>query len=475
MITCPKPLPDELDRGYLGRVTRINGFKDEKECAAEVALWSGLSDIHERSVPGVMLLSRVAGMDTESFVHRHTTLPFRRGITSYMPTLTHGCESSDTTLRNSGMRLARPGAYFCPQCAEADQAFHGMSYWRREHQIPGVLWCSKHDSPLSYVEDKQAFLSAPAAFSKQSHTVPNELAEAAKANRAVRCYLDMCTGLMDRTVPLDVKDVVRVLAGRARSLGFQTWGGKAVSPLISDHVADMFDSSWLSVVFPDVVTKLRGVILNRLDGVLYLRTAASSSVAYLLVASVLFDSADEALSELQASPSVEPPPPRNVSPDRPDDDALFEAYVEMKGGHAAAAKLLTANYGAISPRLDAMGLPKLLRRGKDGVRVALRAFLLDEMSMSESASVAGISELELEAAIRTACVPFIPTLEHIGTMMATTATRSFRRTRQLPPHEVAARATRRPPERRNPSLTSVEGAESRKVASATLRFQKNEP
>lgn len=448
MITRLKPLPDELDRGYLGRVMRLNGFRNEKECVAELSAWSGLSGLHDRSVPIATLLSRVSGLETQAFVQRHTTLPFRRGITSYMPTLMHGCESNDTILRNSGMRVARPGAYFCRECAEADQVFHGVSYWRREHQIPGALCCSKHGSPLSYVEDEQAFLKAPAAFFEQCHTVDYGLAEASTASSAVCRYLEICAGLLDRAAPLDVKDVVRVLAGRARALGLQTWGGKAVGPLLSDLVADTFESSWLAVVLPDLVTKPRGELLNRLDGVLYLRTAASSTAAYVLAASVLFDSADEALSALQSAVRQEAPKRRNLAPDRPSDEALREAYVATGGGHAAVAKFLNANYGAVSPRLEAMGLPKLLSRGKDGVRVALWAFLMEGSSMSESASIGGVSERELESAIRTACMLFVPMLEQIEAQATTATRRSFLRTRQIPPHQVASLTNRQPPDQR---------------------------
>jgi hypothetical protein len=37
---------------------------------------------------------------------------------------------------------------FCPACRTAMIAAHGESYWRRAHQLPGVLVCPEHGAPL---------------------------------------------------------------------------------------------------------------------------------------------------------------------------------------------------------------------------------------------------------------------------------------------------------------------------------------
>ncbi|AQH01364.1 hypothetical protein A9R05_21260 [Burkholderia sp. KK1] len=51
--------------------------------------------------------------------------------------------------------LAGPGAGWakarllrCRKCVEEDEAPDGYSFWRREHLLPGVLYCSKHQCPL---------------------------------------------------------------------------------------------------------------------------------------------------------------------------------------------------------------------------------------------------------------------------------------------------------------------------------------
>lgn len=38
--------------------------------------------------------------------------------------------------------------YFCPECFSNDEITIGESYWRLQHQLPGVLVCTRHNCPL---------------------------------------------------------------------------------------------------------------------------------------------------------------------------------------------------------------------------------------------------------------------------------------------------------------------------------------
>lgn len=42
--------------------------------------------------------------------------------------------------------------------------FHGTSYWRRDLQTPGQLWCPKHEEPLSFAAGADPFLTSPAEY-----------------------------------------------------------------------------------------------------------------------------------------------------------------------------------------------------------------------------------------------------------------------------------------------------------------------
>ncbi|WP_428147831.1 hypothetical protein [Delftia acidovorans] len=102
MLVQPAPLPEEMDRGYLGRIMRINGYRSPKDMVEAMAGHFGKEGKTRREVTTHELLSRMAGMTTEHFAQRHTTMPLRRGITSYLPTLVHGYPSGQPILTAGG-------------------------------------------------------------------------------------------------------------------------------------------------------------------------------------------------------------------------------------------------------------------------------------------------------------------------------------------------------------------------------------
>ena len=77
MLIRPTPFPEELDRGYMGRVMRINGAAKETDTIALVSAWAGDADKSRREFSRLESLSMVAGMELRAFVVRHTTLPLR--------------------------------------------------------------------------------------------------------------------------------------------------------------------------------------------------------------------------------------------------------------------------------------------------------------------------------------------------------------------------------------------------------------
>lgn len=89
-----------------------------------------------------------------------------------------------------------------------------------------------------------------------------------------------------------------MLRRRAESKGLETVRDRGRRPLLSDFIRDTFPRDWLATVYPELVDKLTGHTMVKVDGVLFMGSSASSVWPYLLAAAVLYDDADEALNEL---------------------------------------------------------------------------------------------------------------------------------------------------------------------------------
>lgn len=249
----PTPLPEELDRSYLGRIMRLNRFQSEKDMVAAMIIQFSLEKMSRKELSCLELLSLMADQPLAQFAQNHSTIPLRRAITSSLPDIPHGSPERRSLLCNFGMVAVRPGAYFCAMCVAEDLSFHGVSYWRRDHQVPGQHWCSKHLTPLGHRKDDAVFLQSPSKCLSDTEAVPMAWIGEAQKNKHVTKFLDVASGLFVRTSPLDVKSVAFALKKRAVCLGLNTVAAPVKNkPLLSDLICDSFPAPWLAPIFPSL-------------------------------------------------------------------------------------------------------------------------------------------------------------------------------------------------------------------------------
>ncbi len=165
----PKCLPDEHARGYAGRVARINGLTRIE--LRQEALRSIEGD-QSTSIKEAIWLAGSSGIGASEFVQNHTLVPFFHFVTSKCrdggP---HGSEASPESL-NASLRIGRRSVQLCRQCVNDDISNQGISYWKREHLLPGRAWCSKHLTALARLEDIDIFSVSPA--SANENAIPND-------------------------------------------------------------------------------------------------------------------------------------------------------------------------------------------------------------------------------------------------------------------------------------------------------------
>lgn len=411
MLLALSPLPEEIDRGYLGRVMRMNGYRNLAGLSDAITeLYQVEKTAYGRSWND--LLCRVSEMPSEKFTQRHTTLPLRRGITSYFPEVVHGGAARPVITAKNTVQGNYAAAFFCDQCAQEDIAFHGMSYWRRDHQTQGQLWCAKHAVPLSCTVEPDAMLCSPAQAVSKARPIPLTIVQEAQENAFVQRYLELVAAMYERVAPLDVCKIAPVLRDRAKLRGFQANAGPVRAALISDHIRNVYPSSWLERVFPELTHKSHGVFLPQIDGALYMRKSSSSTVAYLLVLAALFDTADEAVTSLQASHSValvSTVLQRHVQHVLPADDELIKRYISARGDISSIVQLWELPKRSIHKRLLELGLPNL--EGEPGqaasLRAGLQSFYVDKRSYVESLALSGMRSSHFDALLRK-CGPNLP-------------------------------------------------------------------
>jgi hypothetical protein len=416
MLFRPTPLPDELDRSYLGRIMRTNRFQTEKEAVVAMATRFDLACKSRRDLSCLELLSLTGDKSLEAFALEHSTIPLRRAVTSSMPNLPHGSPTRRSLLYNFGMVAVREGAYFCATCASEDLSNHGVGYWRRAHQIPGQLWCRDHHTPLHYRKTDDAFLQSTSSYIADASIVPDDWVVAARNNELVLRYTALVCALIKRNLPLDVKFVARALRHQALARGLNTVAAPVKNrPLLSDLIQESFPTFWLTNVAPSVVGKAKGQILNRVDGVLYLATSASTAWHYILAASVLYESAEDALHGLVSAKADFSKVPRQRSRKTYEDldpRALAAVYVECNGHHALVAERLSVPIHRASAVLRAAGLPNLMgdNSKSKSIRSAAHALYIQRKSFEESARIGGLTATEMSDLIRYSATPFKSTL-----------------------------------------------------------------
>lgn len=153
----PKPYPDELLYSIVARYRRH---------MAVSSLYAINRDLfgNERQRPSFDLPNRVgelarripseAGLTTSRLIRRHTLFPYYRAVSPLSRTRLALRDMTEDG--QGGQGLAQVGPFiprakvlrFCSDCAAEMVDAYDEMYWRRDHQLPGTLACTKHRRPL---------------------------------------------------------------------------------------------------------------------------------------------------------------------------------------------------------------------------------------------------------------------------------------------------------------------------------------
>lgn len=284
------PLPGEFVRSHLGRARRLNRKRDQKSTINAIRAELSATVTDTRSTPVVRLLATFGGVSDDYYCKQHTMLALTSCIVDADELDFDGMWPSGT-LKRVGATLGREAAYFCQDCVDKDMK-GGLSYWRRDHQVPGLYRCSKHGRTLRVVVDADAFNQQPSSYSLVAPEITCLLGESGERMSLVARYEEIVRFFLDHDHLFDGEVFRRAMSTLGRE--FSTSGRKSNKPLLSALARTKCPPMWLEELIPGVGAAGGDEFFAGLDYV-FAPSQPMRTVCYALALALLFDSATDAI------------------------------------------------------------------------------------------------------------------------------------------------------------------------------------
>ena len=357
-MIIPALLPDELAWGYLCRVGRVNTLKSLQGIYDMISDTGLLKASNEEPRSMAHVLAALAGASPDSIITGHTLLPFARAVRAAGACVPH--KDSDDFLGRAALtfpfgKTAR--LQLCPACIAEDIDFHGVSYWRRAHQLKCVVICTKHACGLQSVQTTRWDV-LPEHLADKAEAPTPDIVEHALSSPVIRMYEEVCSFFAMRVRPFSMESVSRLIQDRSQVMCPKS---PTQARRLSTMALEQIGGPWLLNQFPGLFERRTGY-LDSLDRTLGKPKVALASQYYALALALLFPTADEAMKCL--------------------------LQMESQGAtHIASSQ----TQGQETPTQVACRLG-------DKRELAIRA-LLDGASIRRAATVAGVRAHELEALV----------------------------------------------------------------------------
>jgi hypothetical protein len=298
MMDIPTLLPEELLEGYRGRLRCLNMMRDGQAVAAALnGLHLGEGRWHQaRELSLVDLVAKHNRCSAHQVVMHHSLWPFTAAVDRpHAPAEVERLMHTQAG-RTAVMRVARPQAWLCPACVEEDLGFWGVSYWRRGHQLPGAMWCEKHQTAL-HPASRGAIQQGPPDHCMPVADAPDlAWVESLQSNVVVQRFVGICSNILDSAPVLDRAYCARAVVAEAIRTGI-CGHPDDVGRALSDLAREQLPQEWRANVFPKLNWSQTGPI-PMIDAVCRVQRYPASAVPIAFVSSLIFDSADDALTAL---------------------------------------------------------------------------------------------------------------------------------------------------------------------------------
>ncbi|MDY0748727.1 TniQ family protein [Paucibacter sp. R3-3] len=295
----PKMLPEELLFGYRGRIRFLNDLADGAAVTHALNnLHAGRMSCTQRSeLAFTELIAEHNKCSIHDVVIHHTMWPYAAAIDRPAGEAAVEAFAQTQAGRTSLMRGVRRHAWLCKSCIEEDLAFWHVSYWRRSHQLPGALWCDKHQVPLWRCSLAALEEGPPDHHLDRAQSFDTGASARARQNRHVQRCMDVFAGMLEAGPVVDRALSSAALIGRAVALSLCR-GIDDAPVAMTFLVRDRLPEEWLQEAFPKSI-KWEKPVIGSFEAICN-NSMPLSVLAVAVVASLLSDSFSDAMHLLDS-------------------------------------------------------------------------------------------------------------------------------------------------------------------------------
>lgn len=362
MVIVVEPLPDELGKAHAGRIAYLNALP-------------GLGKLLHRTLGPAKehlkrdefrqqfhyLATRLA-IEPERYLAQHSMLPFLYAYSgrkntgqTYIPLIHQWLKQADSPI----LQYVRS----CPHCIEEQESNMGLSWWVRQHQIPGVDVCQQHQTPLIQVQRQDAFLHTPGFYLAHSRCAT----ESAPSwdHPTVSRYHKFSSWLLSQSSRLHPKDLERCIKVRCDELDIAiTIKNPVQHSSLSLYIRSAFPVDWLTKHYPVLLGENYQGREVGIDAAF--RGQGASGLVIAMILASLYESPAHFLAKL--GEGLEQLPGRrcrNVhsmpNTQIRSHEAFVQAYIQAHGQADQIATLLSCHIEVVYRRLQRYGLPAMGR------------------------------------------------------------------------------------------------------------------
>lgn len=371
LLEICRPLPDEIIQGWRGRMQAANCISPKEKIEELIAAYA--RSIDRDATVGADFFEDVAcilNMQREQLLKQHTLTTFFNCLSGLKASGKLGTKSPkhrEARERHAPFSFGGKHPRYCWQCAQEDRSSLGFSYWRRAHQIPGLLWCAKHSSHLLTVTQRDAFNRGPhemtdTVVNEKIHDLSNEQTELLKR------YVFIANEIFEQMPEIDSRTASITLGKMARivDLRFSKIGTRST---VSNHIMELLPTWWLEEI--SRVTWTQNEYISSIDGICSPGATRYTTVTLSFLTALFYEDRELAVSEILKPASLAQS--KTLGSTFWGSKKAFDEYVAQKGIVSNVAEQLSIPVSTTSLGLLNQGLPGL---GKSTTVInAVHAFL----------------------------------------------------------------------------------------------------